>query len=53
MIPLFISEAALNFSALAGVHPMIETFPLEQAAEAYDKMINNRARARVVLTMNA
>lgn len=46
------SEAALNFSALAGVHPMIETFPLEQAAEAYEKMISNRARFRVVLTMN-
>jgi len=45
------SEAALAFSALAGVHPMIETFPLANAAEAYDKMINNRARFRVVLTM--
>ena len=45
------SEAALNFSALTGVHPMIETYPLEQAAEAYEKMISNRARFRVVLTM--
>lgn len=45
------SEAVLNFSTLAGVHPMIETFPLENVAEAYDKMINNRARFRVVLTM--
>jgi propanol-preferring alcohol dehydrogenase len=45
------SEAALNFSALAGVHPMVETFPLANVAEAYDKMINNRARFRVVLTM--
>jgi propanol-preferring alcohol dehydrogenase len=45
------SEAALNFSALAGVRPMIETFPLEHVAEAYRKMIDNRARFRVVLTM--
>ena len=45
------SEATLNFSALAGVHPMVETFRLANVAEAYDKMINNRARFRVVLTM--
>jgi propanol-preferring alcohol dehydrogenase len=45
------SEAALNFSALTGVLPMIETYPLEHVAEAYDKMISNRARFRVVLTM--
>jgi len=34
-----------------GLLSMIETFPLEKAAEAYDRMINNRARFRVVLTM--
>jgi len=45
------SEAALNFSALSGVRPMIETYPLEHVAEAYQKMIDNRARFRVVLTM--
>ncbi|MBT8364038.1 MAG: alcohol dehydrogenase, partial [Deltaproteobacteria bacterium] len=45
------SEAALNFSAQTGVLPMIETYPLEDVAEAYIKMINNRARFRVVLTM--
>jgi len=45
------SEAALNFSALTGVLPMIETYPLEQVAEAYSQMIKNRARFRVVLTM--
>ncbi|UCD82674.1 MAG: alcohol dehydrogenase catalytic domain-containing protein [Desulfobacterales bacterium] len=47
------SEAALNFSALTGVLPMIETYPLEHVADAYGKMINNRARFRVVLTMTA
>jgi D-arabinose 1-dehydrogenase-like Zn-dependent alcohol dehydrogenase len=41
----------MRFSALTGVRPMIETFPLEQAAEAYERMINNKARFRVVLTM--
>jgi alcohol dehydrogenase/propanol-preferring alcohol dehydrogenase len=45
------SEATLNFSALTGVLPMIETFPLQQVTEAYNKMINNQARFRVVLTM--
>jgi D-arabinose 1-dehydrogenase-like Zn-dependent alcohol dehydrogenase len=45
------SEAALRFSALSGVLPMIETYPLEHVAEAYHQMINNRARFRVVLTM--
>ena len=32
---------------------MIETFPLEQAAQAYDRMMSGKARFRVVLTMNA
>ena len=30
---------------------MIERYPLERAAEAYDQMISGRARFRVVLTM--
>jgi D-arabinose 1-dehydrogenase-like Zn-dependent alcohol dehydrogenase len=45
------SEDTLNFSVLTGVRPMIEKFPLEKAAEAYDQMIKGRARFRVVLTM--
>ncbi len=45
------SEETLNFSALQDVTPKIETFPLEQANEAYDRMINNEARFRVVLDM--
>jgi len=44
-------EDTMNFSALTGVRPMIEKYPLEQAAEAYDQMISGRARFRVVLTM--
>lgn len=46
-------EDALNFSALTGVRPMIERFPLEKAAEAYQQMISGKARFRVVLTMGA
>lgn len=44
------SEDTLSFSALAGVRPTIETVPLERAAEAYDKMMRNEARFRMVLT---
>lgn len=46
------SEDTLRFSALGGVRPMIEKFPLEKAAEAYEQMISGRARFRVVLTMS-
>jgi alcohol dehydrogenase/propanol-preferring alcohol dehydrogenase len=45
------SEETLNFSALTDVTPEIETFPLEKANEAYDRMINNEERFRVVLEM--
>ena len=47
------SEDTMQFSSLTGVRPMIEKFPLEKAAEAYDQMISGRARFRVVLTMGA
>ena len=45
------SEDTLRFSALSGVRPMIEKFPLARAAEAYDRMMSGKARFRVVLTM--
>jgi D-arabinose 1-dehydrogenase-like Zn-dependent alcohol dehydrogenase len=45
------SEETLRFSALSGVRPMIERYPLAKAAEAYEQMISGRARFRVVLTM--
>jgi D-arabinose 1-dehydrogenase-like Zn-dependent alcohol dehydrogenase len=45
------SQDTLSFSALTGVRPMIEKYPLEKAAEAYDRMIQGHARFRVVLTM--
>ena len=47
------SEDTLNFSALSGVRPMIETLPLEKAAEAYEKMMAGDARFRMVLTTGA
>ena len=45
------SQDTLEFSALSGVRPMIERYPLAKAADAYDQMISGRARFRVVLTM--
>ena len=43
------SEDTLNFSALSGAKAMVERYPLEQAAAAYERMIKNEARFRVVL----
>ena len=47
------SEDTLAFSALSGVRPMIERYPLERAAEAYARMMSGEARFRVVLEMGA
>jgi propanol-preferring alcohol dehydrogenase len=44
-------DETLRFSALSGVSAMIESMPLEKAAEAYAKMIAGKARFRIVLTM--
>jgi D-arabinose 1-dehydrogenase-like Zn-dependent alcohol dehydrogenase len=45
------SEDTLHFAELSGVRPMLETYPLEQAAEAYARMMSGKAEFRVVLTM--
>jgi D-arabinose 1-dehydrogenase-like Zn-dependent alcohol dehydrogenase len=45
------SEDTLRFCELTGVRPMIETYPLEKAAEAYSRMMSGKAQFRVVLTM--
>jgi D-arabinose 1-dehydrogenase-like Zn-dependent alcohol dehydrogenase len=45
------SEDTLSFSVRGEVRPMVETFPLTQAAAAYDRMMSGAARFRVVLTM--
>jgi propanol-preferring alcohol dehydrogenase len=44
------SEDALVFSARENVGAMVETFPLEKANQAYERMMSNQARFRVVLT---
>ncbi len=44
------SEDTLAFSALADIRPMIETMPLERAAEAYERMMSGAARFRMVIT---
>ncbi len=45
------SEDTLRFAELTGVRPMIETYPLERAGEAYARMLGGDAQFRVVLTM--
>ena len=45
------SEDTLRFAELTGVRPMIETYPLARAAEAYARMMSGSAQFRVVLTM--
>jgi D-arabinose 1-dehydrogenase-like Zn-dependent alcohol dehydrogenase len=45
------SEDTLRFSEMTGVRPMIETYPLEEAAEAYARMMSGKAQFRVVITM--
>lgn len=44
------SEDTMKFAALTGVRSRNEVFPLEQAQEAYDRMMSGKARFRVVLT---
>ncbi len=43
------AEEALAFSALTGVRPRVEQYPLEQAEQAVAKMLQNRVRFRAVL----
>lgn len=45
-------KEAVNFSVLTDVRPMIETFPLERAHEAYDKMMAASTRFRAVLNIS-
>jgi len=47
------SEDTLKFSALTGVKPLIEKYPLDRAPEAYDRMMSGKARFRVVLETGA
>jgi alcohol dehydrogenase/propanol-preferring alcohol dehydrogenase len=47
------SQDTMAFSALTDVRPMIETRPLEEAQEAYDRMMAGDARFRMVLVTGA
>jgi D-arabinose 1-dehydrogenase-like Zn-dependent alcohol dehydrogenase len=47
------SQDTLEFSALTGVHPMIEKYPLDRVAEAYEQMHSGNVRFRVVLTIGS
>ena len=40
---------AIDSSALAGVRPLIEEFPLERTEAAYARMMRRKVRFRVVL----
>ena len=44
-------EDTLAFSAQSGIRSINEVYPLERAAEAYERMLSGQARFRVVLTM--
>jgi len=44
------SEDTLNFSALHNIQAQIETYPLEQANDAFERMMSNQVRFRAVLT---
>lgn len=45
------SQDTMAFSKLTDVRSRNEVFPLERAAEAYERMMSNHARFRVVLKM--
>jgi D-arabinose 1-dehydrogenase-like Zn-dependent alcohol dehydrogenase len=44
------SEDTMRFAALQGVEAMVETYPIERAAEGYARMMSGDARFRVVIT---
>jgi propanol-preferring alcohol dehydrogenase len=46
------NEQTLAFAQLQNIRPLIETFPLEQAQAAYDRMMRADVRFRAVLLMN-
>jgi propanol-preferring alcohol dehydrogenase len=45
------NQDTLDFSILQNIRPMIETFPLEQAPDAYARMMQGKVRFRAVLIM--
>lgn len=47
------NEDTLQFSVAQGIRAMLETYPLARAEEAYQRMMSNQARFRVVLTVTS
>jgi D-arabinose 1-dehydrogenase-like Zn-dependent alcohol dehydrogenase len=47
------SEDTLNFSVLTGIKPKIETYSLDKAPDAFDRMMSGKARFRVVIKTGA
>jgi D-arabinose 1-dehydrogenase-like Zn-dependent alcohol dehydrogenase len=47
------SQETVNFSQQMGVKSMNEVFPLDKAAEGYQRMLSGKARFRVVLKMES
>ncbi|HYO24656.1 MAG TPA: alcohol dehydrogenase [Lacipirellulaceae bacterium] len=45
------AQETLAFSARSNVQSMNESYPLDRAAEAFERMMSGKARFRVVLTM--
>jgi D-arabinose 1-dehydrogenase-like Zn-dependent alcohol dehydrogenase len=43
------TEDTLAFSVLENIRPKIETVPLDRAADAYARMMQGKARFRMVL----
>jgi D-arabinose 1-dehydrogenase-like Zn-dependent alcohol dehydrogenase len=43
------AQDTLEFSVLQDVRPMIETLPLDKAPEAFARMMDGKARFRMVL----
>ena len=46
------NEDTLAFSVLQKIKPMVETVPLQKAAEGYQRMLSNKARFRMVILMD-
>ena len=44
------SQETMAFSAACRIRPMTDLFPLDGAAEAYERLMSGKARFRVVLT---
>lgn len=49
--PALDSQEAMEFAHSQGIKTYVETYPLEKIQEAYERMLSNQARFRVVLQL--